>query len=258
MFGFGKRKNEAPPPCATVAFVTASEAGLVRKENQDNLFVDAAARFFCVADGMGGGAEGARASAMVCARLKAALASLGGVAAGRACVDAALGAASAEIFRYAAEHGFKQMGSTACVLTFGAGFTTGRICHVGDSRVYRVRRGLCKQLTRDHSVGVELGALIDRHRMDEFKDRANPLSHILTRAVGTQETVRTDWTEIDVETGDRYVVCSDGVHDVVSATRLAALVGAGPIATARDRLAAEVVKCGAPDNYTFILVEVKG
>jgi serine/threonine protein phosphatase PrpC len=61
---------------------------------------------------------------------------------------------------------------------------------------------------------------------------------------------------VDVEPGDRFVICSDGVHDVVSDARLAALVAAGPLESALTRLQTEIVRRGAPDNYTFILAEV--
>jgi serine/threonine protein phosphatase PrpC len=253
MLWFGRKKtaaadaDPAPPRVATV-----SARGLVRTDNQDHFFVSDATGVYCVADGMGGGAEGARASAIVCDALSAAL------QAGtpdRATVEQALAAASAEIFAYAAARGFSQMGSTVALLLLH-GRDAGTICHIGDSRVYRIRRGLAEQLTRDHTVGVEMGGLIDRRRRETFRDRAHPLAHILTRSVGTQKTVQPDWKAIDVCPGDRYVVCSDGVHDVVSATRLAALAGAGPVTRALERVEAEIIKCGAPDNYTLLLIEV--
>jgi len=62
---------------------------------------------------------------------------------------------------------------------------------------------------------------------------------------------------VDIEPGDRFVICSDGVHDVISASRLGFLVGYGPVEKAREMLSAEIVKNGAPDNYSFILIEVE-
>lgn len=253
MFGFCRKKKPAREPSARCPAVAAmSERGLVRADNQDHFFADASAGFFCVADGMGGGDDGAEASRIVCEKLKCAAA--GGADQNR--IGRALQEACAEIFSHAQAHGFSQMGSTAAVLMLNADGKTAEICHVGDSRIYRIRRGLCAQLTRDHTVGQEMGAHIDRRRVAEFKDRANPLSHILTRAVGTQQSVRPEWAEIEVLPADRYVICSDGVHDVVSPTRLAALVASGPVAKAKERLSAEVLRCGAPDNFTFIIVEV--
>lgn len=253
MLWFG-RKRQAPSGAAPapVRAATLSARGLVRRDNQDHFFVSDAARVYCVADGMGGGAEGARASEIVCTHLRAAVRS---GPPGRATVERALAAASSEIFDYAAARGFSQMGSTVALMVL-RDRDAGEICHIGDSRVYRIRRGLAEQLTRDHTVGVEMAGLIDRRRPETVRDRAHPLAHILTRSVGTQKTVRPEWKTLDVQPGDRYVICSDGVHDVVSATRLAALAGAGPIARALERIEAEIVKGGAPDNYTLLLIEV--
>jgi serine/threonine protein phosphatase PrpC len=253
MLWFGRKKQTpsgaAPAP---VRVATLSARGLVRRDNQDHFFVSDTARVYCVADGMGGGAEGGRASEIICTHLREAVRN-GPL--GRAAVERSLAAASCEIFEYAAVRGFKQMGSTVALMLLH-GRESGEICHIGDSRVYRIRRGLAEQLTRDHTVGVEMAGLIDRRRPETARDRAHPLAHILTRSVGTQKTVHPDWKAIDVCPGDRYIVCSDGVHDVVSATRLAALAGAGPVTRALERIEAEIVKGGAPDNYTLLLIEV--
>jgi protein phosphatase len=256
MFGF-LRKKETPSGARRLSVAVASDGGPVRTDNQDAYFINRLERVFCVADGMGGGAEGARASAEVCASLKAALPGCpsGGDRRRRA-VEAALSDASARIFGYASSRGYSQMGSTVVVMLFDAALASADVCHVGDSRVYRIRRGMSQLLTRDHTVGVEMGAMIDRRRIGEFRDRDNPLSHILTRAVGTETTVTPEWRTVDVEPGDRFVICSDGVHDVVSDARLAALVAAGPLESALTRLQTEIVRRGAPDNYTFILAEV--
>ena len=233
MFGFGKRKPVAPPPLESV-FV--SEAGLVREDNQDNVLVSPNRGLFCVADGMGGGAEGAKASDVVCRELKMTAHVAGDefyalvTAAQNALVDA-----NYEIYMYARERGFAQMGSTAAVLVFDpADHARAVAIHVGDSRVYRIRRGLAERLTRDHRV---LGG------------------NTLTRAVGGAPTVRCDIREVDVLPGDRFLVCSDGVSGVMSDARLAVFASGGALAKAAERLAAEVVKAGAPDNYSFVLVQ---
>ena len=233
MFGFGLRKKLEPPPLEAV-FV--SESGLVCEDNQDNVLVAPHRGVFCVADGMGGGAEGGKASDVVCRELKMTthvaepeFSSLV-TAAQNALVDA-----NYEIFAYARERGFAHMGSTAAILVFDpAERTRAAAIHVGDSRVYRIRRGLAERLTRDHRV---VGG------------------NTLTRAVGAAPTVRCDIRETDVRPGDRFVVCSDGVSGVMSDARLAVFASGGSIETAAERLAAEVVKAGAPDNYSFVLVQ---
>lgn len=232
MFGFLKRKKIGPP----LEAVFVSETGLVRRDNQDNALVSVGRGVFCVADGMGGGAEGAKASDVVCRELKMTMHAAGEdfysrvSAAQNALVDANL-----EIFSYARERGFDQMGSTAAVLVFDpSDHARAAVIHVGDSRVYRIRGGLAERLTRDHRV---------------------PGSNTLTRAVGGAATVRCDLREVEVRRGDRFVVCSDGVTCVVSDARLAVFASGGTLERAAERLAGEVVKAGAPDNYSFVLVQ---
>ena len=239
MFGFGRDDSVA---AGGPEAVFVSETGLVRAENQDNVLVAAVRGVFCVADGIGGGAEGAKASATVCHELKLMTHAAGDTLAER--VDAVCGSlvdANAAIYEYAAARGIGKMGSTAAVLALDpANRSRAAVVHVGDSRVYRVRGGLVTPLTRDHSA---------------VRDRANPLAHVLTRAIGVQPSVCCDVREVDVRPGDRFVLCTDGVHDVVSDVRLGVFASVGNLESAASRIADEVVRRGAPDNYSFVLVE---
>ena len=259
MFGFGKKETHPQKAGPKLKVIATSETGLVRKENQDTVLADHSACLYCVADGMGGGAEGARASKLVCDRIRRAIGEVGdGFVVRMEAVALALADANSAILGYAKSRGYKQMGSTAALLLFdGEEPSRAAVCHVGDSRVYRIRRGLAASLTRDHTVGVELGSLAGASRAGDFTSRANPLAHILTRAIGTEPDLVPEWKKIDVEPGDRFVICSDGVHDVISESRLGFLAGYGPVEKVRERLSAEVVKNGAPDNYSFVLVEVE-
>ena len=233
MFGFGTRKR-TEEPSLDARFVC--ETGLLRRENQDNVLVSLGHQVFCVADGVGGGVEGAKASATVCHELKMLVHAAGNDFASRvAAVRTALANANAAVFAYARERGYEQMGSTAAVLVFDRqDASRAAVVHVGDSRVYRVRHGLYECITVDHRI---LGG------------------NSLTRAIGAGPTVACDVDEIGVARGDRLVVCSDGVHGVVSDARLAVFAGGGTLDSAAERLAAEVVRRGAPDNYSFILIQ---
>ena len=114
MFGLFARKKPVPPPLEAV-FV--SEAGLVRPDNQDNVLVSLGRGVFCVADGMGGGAEGAKASDVVCREMKMMLHVAEEDFYSRvSAVQNALADANYEVFTYAHERGFAHMGSTAAVL----------------------------------------------------------------------------------------------------------------------------------------------
>lgn len=253
MFGFG-RKNPGP----RVRAVSGSEVGLIRENNEDNLLVDVERLVFCVADGMGGGAEGEKASAIVCSEVSMMVRQQPVEFAAR--MEAACNAvvcSNEAIFDYSHRLGLGQMGTTLSLLVFDPeDATQAAICHVGDSRVYRFRNGAVSQLTRDHSVGAELGRRLGCG--DELANRANPLAHVLTRAIGTGESVCPEWKKLSVESGDRYLICTDGVHDVVSDARLLELVGGGTLETAREALTEEVYVCGAPDNFSFVILDAEG
>ena len=81
-------------------------------------------------------------------------------------------------------------------------------------------------------------------------------ANTLTRAVGASERVEADWSEMTSSHHSRFLLCTDGVHDVESAARLAVFAAAGPIESAARRLAADIERRGAPDNYSFVIVEV--
>jgi len=253
MFGFGHKKK------LTAVCVAASERGLVRKDNQDNVFVDKAKTVFCVADGMGGGSEGATASRIVCEELSR-VPEAENLVGRMETVDIAIRAANDRIRAYAKERDFKQMGSTVAVLLVDpADFRRGAICHVGDTRVYRVRRGCAELLTKDHTIGGQLSEFARGQQAADLKSRANPLAHVLTRVVGVEEKVAGDWRKIDIEEGDAFLVCSDGVHDVVADSLIGEILSVEPdLAAASNRLREVVVLNGAPDNFTYVIIEFGG
>ena len=252
MFGFGSKKKKP-----VITAVGESAVGLVRANNEDHLLVDGAHAVYCVADGMGGGADGEKASEIVCAEIAMMLRLQPDEFAAR--MEAACNAvicSNEAIWDYSREMGFEQMGSTVSMLLFDpTNVAQAAICHVGDSRIYRFRGGKIHPLTHDHSVGAELGR---RFGMGAgFSARSNPLAHVLTRAVGTGATVAPDWKKLTVVPGDRYLLCTDGVHDVVSDGRLQELVGRGTLEAAKKALSKEVLDRGAPDNFSFIILDVE-
>ena len=238
--------------------VSRSDTGLVRMENQDSVICLGEIGVFAVADGMGGGKEGALASRMVCDELSRSVRAKNFLKRVDE-IETAVSAANARIFAYAKAHDFRQMGSTVALLAVDdESFARGVVGYVGDSRVYRVRGGAAEMLTRDHSVGAELDAAVGAGAGERFSARSNPLSHILTRSVGVKEEVLLEWRKIDIAAGDRYVVCSDGVHDVIKADTLGRIVADGELESVAGALADEVVARGAPDNYSFVSVEMGG
>ena len=230
------RKSGKPKPLEPQA-VYVSETGLVRTDNQDSVMISSGRGVFCVADGVGGAEAGAKASAIVCREVSMMTrVDADSLESRIAAVRRGIVEANEVIFVEVGGGGTVRMGSTAAVLVLDPNEASrAGVVWVGDSRVYRIRHGLAKLLTRDHRA-------VD--------------GNLLTRAVGCAVAVSCDACEVDVAPGDRFLVCTDGVHGVISDGRLALFAAGGSIESAAERIAAEVVKAGAPDNYTFILVAI--
>lgn len=236
-----------------------SDCGLVRADNQDAFIADPASGFFCVADGMGGGSGGAIASKWTCDALWEAWkkAKELSIQEREEILNASLQEVNVRIRTHAAEQGFKVMGTTVAVLLQDREMRArGRIIHVGDSRVYRFRHGRLDALTKDHTVGNELGTAIastQATRAKSLKSRSNPLTHILTRAVGTEMRVRPEWKSIDIQRGDRFLLCSDGVHDMLSENEIVEILRKSFTPRAAvARFSTAIREAGAADNYTIL------
>ena len=207
---------------------------------------------------MGGASAGARASQMVCEALAEALPGFSDFrrtnAARAAILDSALQQVNGRMRAYAREQGYKSMGSTVVLVQILT--EDGRralVAHAGDSRLYRLRAGELRQLTRDHTFGEMWGERTANDREAALlKSRANPYSHVLTRAVGTEYKVRADWKLLDIRRGDRYLLCSDGVHDMLSDDQIAAFLAKGTPAEVVDALSRAILAAGAVDNYSIV------
>ena len=254
---FGRNEKPRFP----FASATVTDHGFVRKANEDSLLCRDEDGFFCVSDGMGGGEGGALASRWICD-------SFAGV------MDAEKDSAyeirqfalvkdiqhvNDRIRAYARSNGYRMMGATiAMMLVDVANPARALVCYAGDSRIYRMRGGVLTQLTRDHTVGNELGRALSENaaaRAADLQSRRNPLTHILTRAIGTELRARPDLAEIDVKRGDKFLLCSDGVHDMLDDVEIAPLLkGASDPAAAVSSLSTAVRNAGAADNFTMICV----
>ena len=237
-----------------------TDCGLVRAENQDHLVVYRGRAAFCVADGMGGGEGGAKASEIVCGHFTRAVARRTGFADRIRRVDESVCAANTAIRKFADVAGYRHMGSTVAALVFDA-FDSGKaaVGSVGDSRVYRYRGGALEQLTRDHTMANELCRRSRGIVMNSgLSGRASALSHVLTRAVGIEQSVEVEWRQVDFRAGDWFMLCSDGLYDMVDADGIrSAFASGGRPRDVAMRLAAGAVLGGALDNYSVIVVKVR-
>lgn len=131
------------------------------------------------------------------------------------------------------------------------------VAHVGDSRLYRLRDGTLEQLTRDHSLVEELIARGHYSREDATRLAKK---NIVTRALGVEETVEVDLLEEPVEPGDLFLLCSDGLSDMVEDTRIADLLAPPgvPLTDRAQTLVEAALTAGGRDNVSVVLVKVLG
>ena len=241
-------------------FHSLSEKGPVRKENQDHFHVSSDRRLFCVADGMGGGEGGAKASEIACSAVACGDDGARDFTSRISRISRSIIKANSDIRIYARQAGYRQMATTVTVLAFDEKAQCAVIGYVGDSRVYRYRNGKLSQLTHDHTLAGELGRrTIPQSLLERFSAGADRLSHILTRAVGIEADIQTEWRKVDVQDGDMFLVCTDGVYDMAGEDGMAAAfaTSGGVCKTAAEALADAIVAAGAMDNYTMIVVKAE-
>jgi hypothetical protein len=146
------------------------------------------------------------------------------------------------------------MGTTMTVALVDAREGTIAFGHVGDSRGYRVRDGELEQLTDDHSL---VGELVRSGRLSPEEAESHPQRAVITRALGTEPDVDVDTFTVEAEPGDVYLLCSDGLTDMVSADQILALVeGSGDLERAGRALVNAANAGGGEDNITVVLFRI--
>ena len=224
-----------------------SDTGKVRAHNEDSLIARPQAGLWAVADGMGGLERGEWASATITDALAAAsLASDFDVDTSR--VAEAIHAANTTI-HVESEKAGKQMGSTVvALLVNGRRFA---VLWAGDSRAYLLRGGALHRLTRDHTQVQEM---VDRGLLSADDAKRHPMSHVLSRAAGVEPGLELDAIADEAEVGDVFLLCSDGVHGVLSDAEIGQGLALERPQAACDRLLEQCLERGAPDNVTLIAV----
>jgi protein phosphatase len=240
---------------------TATHPGMVRSHNEDSIAADAAAGLAVLADGMGGYNAGEVASgiavAMISTELKKALAAItGGLdsATAEKLVGEHAVRANNAIFQAAqSQPQYAGMGTTLVVALWHDNRMV--VGHIGDSRLYRMRAGKLEQVTRDHSL---LQEQIDSGLITKEQARHSQNKNLVTRAVGIDPEVDAEVHSYPVEAGDIYLLCSDGLNDMVTdedmELTLASLQANLPLAA--EQLVQQANDNGGRDNVSVILVRV--
>jgi protein phosphatase len=201
-----------------------TDTGLVRSNNEDTIGSDAELGLLVLADGMGGHKGGEVASAIavdsILQELRKVLPEIvsgkvddtTGYSLESMAVETAIKNANSHIYRTAQDNSqYEGMGTTIVVLLFYDNRIT--VAHVGDSRLYRLRDTLLEQLTRDHTL---LQELVDRGFYTRKEARESLNKNLVTRAVGVSPTVDIDLLEDIALKNDLYLLCSDGLTDMIS------------------------------------------
>ena len=231
---------------------SATDVGRVRKVNQD-LPLEAT-NLYAVADGMGGHVGGEVAAQVAVDALLRVFTR----EPTRAGLRDAFDKANSAVWQEGQEHSeLRGMGTTLTALALVGG-DDGRdtlaLANVGDSRAYLFSDGLIVQVTADHSLAEERM----RHgEMTEEEAAVHPQRHILTRALGVSSQVEADMWDLKLRSGDRLVLCSDGLSNELSSDELAAVLSSVPDpGEAAHRLVEIANEHGGSDNITVVVVDV--
>ena len=231
------------------AYAVASDTGRRRRRNEDNYVV--APPLFAVADGMGGAQAGEVASQLAASALEG---GDSGALEGTKGIDALIQEANRRIFdRASTDPSASGMGTTMTVAVV-EGMTVA-IGHVGDSRAYLVRGEQMEQLTEDHSLVNEL---VKSGKLSEEEAQAHPQRSVITRAVGTDPDVDVDGFTIEAEEGDIFLICSDGLSDMVEDEEILELVHQhrDDLDKAVKTLVAAANRVGGEDNITAVAFRI--
>lgn len=127
------------------------------------------------------------------------------------------------------------------------------VANVGDSRAYLISKGEIRQITRDHSLVEDM---VERGDITREESRSHPNKNLITRAVGTVETVECDTFTLNINEGDYVLLCSDGLTNTVPDEELGRIViESDSVKACCDSLLNAALQCGAPDNVTVVLYQ---
>jgi protein phosphatase len=254
----------------------ASDRGLAREQNEDtyviadlrsgeitspcvrtDVAVSPAGFLLLVCDGMGGAAAGEVAARVAAESIRHRLVDGGDRVADHPTesLQAAVAEANQAVRAEVAAHPEKKgMGTTCTAAVLSRQSLV--IANVGDSRAYLLRDGRLHPLTRDQSV---VSKLLESGVLRPEQADHHPLRHVLLQAVGTSAQVAPAITEIELEKGDRIMICSDGLHGCVSNDRIeAALRDTREVSAATQKLVQLALDAGGPDNVTVLVADWPG
>ncbi len=241
-----------------LSVAAGTDVGRIRAGNEDSLFADADKErgLFIVADGMGGHAAGEVASEMAVQIVSGELVTVRDLHGTDPLVRMAeaLKSANKAIYERTIVEADKQgMGTTASCIMMGGGRWI--IGHIGDSRIYLLRDGVFRQVTKDHSYVQEQ---VDAGFLTPEQARYHPYSNVITRCVGANAIVEADVLNGELHDGDLFVVASDGLTGMVEDPQLRKILETrGTPGRMVDAMITEANRRGGLDNITAIVIHVQ-
>ncbi len=233
-------------------FVGLTDTGMVRTVNQDSFYIDPEARFFIVADGMGGHAGGQEASEIAAKQVQIYLEThWQSEIPSPQLLQESLFQANQSILEDQTEHPERRdMGTTIVLIIFrhdGAWRA-----HIGDSRLYRFRDKTLTQVTEDHTWVARALKMGD---IQPEQAKTHPWRHVLFQCLGRQDVSIVDVATLDVQPGDVFLLCSDGLTEEVNDTVIAEVLDAELSSEDQSKKLIEAAKtAGGSDNITIVLV----
>lgn len=231
-------------------YTVRSDVGLLREGNEDCAY--AGPHLLAIADGMGGHAAGEVASAVAIATLAPLDADMTGIDMLQALADA-IADANAELRQIAqTDPSTEGMGTTLTALLWSADEVA--LCHIGDSRAYLLRDGVFHRITHDHTL---VQSLVDEGRLTPEAAASHPQRSLVMRALQSSVPAEPDLAMLKAKVGDRYLLCSDGLSDVVSDDTVhKTLTEHADLEEATGQLIDLAIRSGGPDNITCVLADV--
>jgi len=222
--------------------------GNVRASNQDALLV--CPGLYGVADGMGGHKAGDVASRMAVDEI---IRCLNGQKPDESVLVQAVEQANLAIFREQAENfDLSGMGTTLTMIWEDEDRVL--LGHVGDSRAYLLREGEMEQISEDHSMVAEM---VRKGLLTAEQAKHHPYRNVITRALGSEDTVQVDVTLLDKKPGDVYLICSDGLSEYVSLAQMRDILLSMSKDEAADQLLQLALDGGGRDNISLVIAEVE-
>ncbi len=232
-----------------------TDVGLARDSNEDAILWDATAGWAVLADGMGGHMAGEVASRLAVETLEPYLGTMSKDGSGRELErlrEAVLEANRRIHTQAGADVRCHNMGTTIVAALFQDG--TLSCAHVGDSRLYRFHAGKLEQLSHDHSLVQEL---VDEGMLSSEEAAESSHKNVITRALGLDATVEADLLQAPLQSGELYLLCSDGLSDMIPDAELATLLQGETLEEIVQKLVAEANQRGGEDNISVILARIK-